>query len=228
MKHTFLCRRPHQVLLFLLIVFSIPHLLLSDIGSIEGIHYQFHRTDSCYSFRGSFSIDGDYECLIRILYDFAHLKNIITSADSIVLIRQGEDWYDVRYTFKKFFITNASIYRKSLKSEEHKVTFTMISSQQNTNLIPNVSASSGYYRITQDSTGYVIEYYQEFIMSTRFLRGFYVRTAKKESLRFMLNLREYLERMCVVEMRNGCPSIYDEEVPNTQSEDCFSHFAGSQ
>ena len=124
------------------------------------------------------------------------MVTIISSAKSIILIQQGENWYDVCYTFKKFFFTNKSVYRKTLKFEEQKIVFKMISNKQNTNLIPKVLSSSGYYRIKRESTGYEIEYFQECKIKSTFLKKLYFNKAKKESIKFLLELKEYLKKTC--------------------------------
>ena len=182
------------VLFFFL--FHYPQPLLSESGKIDSVYYEFNHVDSCYSFRGSFVIKAEFDCLISILYDFKHLKNIISSANSIILIQQGENWYDVGYTFKKFLFTNKSVYRKTLKLEEQKIVFKMISNWQNINLFPKVLSSSGYYRIECESTGYKIEYFQECKIKSTFLKDIYINKAKKESTKFMLELKEYVERTC--------------------------------
>lgn len=176
--------------------FLFNHPLRSESGEIDGIYYEFNHVDSCYSFHGSFVIKAEFDCLISVLYDFKHLKNIISSANSIILIQQGENWYDVCYTFKKFFFTNKSVYRKTLKLEEQKIVFKMISNRQNTKLFPKVLSSSGYYRIKRESTGYKVEYFQECKIKSTFLKDIYINKAKKESIKFMLGLEEYIERTC--------------------------------
>ncbi|MBN1352528.1 hypothetical protein JXJ21_24225 [candidate division KSB1 bacterium] len=169
---------------------------MAESGEVDGVRYEFIHDDSCFSFRGSFVIDAELDCMIHILYDFKHLKKLISGADSIVLIQQGNDWYDVCYVYEKLFFTNRSIYRKTLKIEEQKVVFKMISNRQNTSLFPNVLSSSGYYQIKCESTGYAIEYFQECKITFSILKDFYIKKAKKESTKFMLELKKYVERIC--------------------------------
>jgi len=184
------------LIFIVLFFFMFPHPFLSQSGKIDGVDYEFNHADSCYSFRGSFIVKAEFDCLIRILYDFEHLENIISSANSIILIQQGKNWYDVAYTFKKFFFTNESVYRKTLKLDEQKIVFKMLSYKQNTNLIPKMLSSSGYYWIQCESTGYRIEYFQECKIKSTFLNNIYVNKAKKESTKFMLELRNYIEKTC--------------------------------
>ena len=182
------------VLFFLF--FYHPHPLSAESWEVDDVNYQFNRADSSYSFRGSFVSNADFDCIVSILYDFKHLHNIITRAKSITLLQQGEKWYDVCYTFKIFLFTNKSVYRKTLKLEEGKIDFKMISNEQNTNLFPQMLSSSGYYRIMSELGGYKIEYYQECIIKRTFLKDIYINKAKKESTKFMLELKEYIERTC--------------------------------
>ena len=180
-----------------LFIFSYHlHPLSAESWDVDEIHYQFNRADSSYSFLGSFVTRANFDCIVNILYDFEHLNNIITRAKSITLIKQGENWYDVCYTFKIFLFTNKSVYRKTLKLEEGKIVFKMISNDQNTNLFPQMLSSSGYYRIMSELGGYKIEYYQECIIKRTFLKDIYINKAKKESTKFMLELKEYIERTC--------------------------------
>jgi len=183
-------------MVLLLISFNHAHPILSENGEIDGVNYEFNQVDSCYSFRGSFVLQAELDCLISILYDFKHLPNVLSDAKSIILIQQGENWYDAGYTFKKFFLTNESVYRKTLKLKEQKIFFEMLSNKQNTNLLPEVLSSSGYYQIKGESTGYAIEYYQEGKMGSSLLQKIYIDMAKKESVKFMLELKKYIERSC--------------------------------
>jgi hypothetical protein len=168
----------------------------TESGEVDDIHYEFNHVDSCYSFRSDFTVKAEFDCLISILYEFKYLKNIISSAKSITLIQQGENWYDVGYVYKKLFFTNESVYRKTLKLEEQKIVFELISYKQNTDLFPKVLSSSGYYQIKPDSTGYTVEYFQKCILKSSFLNNAYINTAKKESIKFMLELKEYVGGAC--------------------------------
>jgi hypothetical protein len=185
-------------LLIVLFLFSLNHAhpLLSENGTIDGVDYEFNHVDSCYSFRGSFVINAELDCLISILYGFKHLRNIISDAESIILIQQGENWYDAGYTFKMFFFTNESVYRKTLKLEEQEIFFEMLSNKQNSSLFPEVLSSSGYYRIKGESPGYAIEYFQECKIRPSFLKNVYINMVKKESLKFTLELKEYIKKSC--------------------------------
>jgi hypothetical protein len=177
-------------------LFFFHHPLQSESGEIDGINYEFNHVDSCFSFRAGFTVKAEFDCLISILYDFKHLRNIISSAKSITLIQQGEHWYDVCYIFKKLFFTNESVYRKTLKLEEQKIVFELISYKQSTDLFPKVISSSGYYRIKRESTDYTIEYFQKCKLKSSFLNKAYIDIAKNESIKFMLDLEEYVEICC--------------------------------
>jgi hypothetical protein len=130
------------------------------------------------------------------LYDFKHLANIESSAKSIILLREGENWYEACHTFKKFFFKHESIWRKTLKRDEQKIVFAMISHRHNSALMPKILSSTGYYQIKLEEEGYRVEYFQECKLKSALFKGAYIKRAKKEAIKFMLELKEYIEKTC--------------------------------
>ena len=185
-----------SLFILLLFFFNHPLLLQAESETSKGIHYEFNHADSCYSFLGRFDINTELDCLFDVLYNFNHLKNIIPNAKSITLVQQEKNWYDVEYTFSTLLLTNKSVYRKTLQSDQKKILFEMISFEQNTGLLPKMLSSSGYYSINGDSTGYTVEYFQECTLTSSILKNIYTNKAKKESIKFMQRLKEYLKKSC--------------------------------
>jgi len=173
---------------------SLPLILTGS--QKEKLDYEFIREENYYSFRGRIVVKTDLECLVSILYDFKHLANIESSAKSIVLLREGEDWYEACHAFKKLFFKHESIWRKTLKLDEQKIIFEMISHKHNSGLMPKILSSTGYYQIKLEEEGYKVEYFQECKLKSALLKGAYINKAKKEAIKFMLELKEYIERTC--------------------------------
>jgi hypothetical protein len=173
---------------------SLPLVLASS--QKEELDYEFIREENYYSFRGRIVVKSDLECLISVLYDFKHLANIESSAKSIVLLREGEDWYEACHTFKKLFFKHESIWRKTLKLDEQRIVFEMISHQHNSGLMPKILSSTGYYQIKLGEEGYKVEYFQECKLKSALFKGAYIRKAKKEAIKFMGELKEYIEKTC--------------------------------
>jgi len=173
---------------------SLPIILYGS--KKKELDYEFIQDDTYYSFRGSFIVKAELDCLISILYDFKHLVNIESSAKSIVLLREEENWYEACHTHKKLFFKHESIWRKTLKLDEQKVVFEMISNKQNTDLLPKVLYSTGYYQVELEEEGYKVEYFQECKLESALLKGIFINKAKKEAIKFMLELKEYIEKTC--------------------------------
>ena len=96
----------YQIIVFL----SIIPTLLSG-GDKKDFEYEFIRTDSSYSFLGSFVVKVDYDCLIDVVYKFEHISKYTSGAKSIKLLKQGENWYEVEYTYRRLlFFENKSNY----------------------------------------------------------------------------------------------------------------------
>ena len=73
------------------------------------LDYEFIQDGNCYSFLGSFIVQAERDCLIHVIYDFEHISKYTAGAKSIELDRQGEDWYEVTYTYRKFLIFENSL-----------------------------------------------------------------------------------------------------------------------
>jgi hypothetical protein len=181
-------------LLFLLLAW--PVIVLAESDELNGVYYHFSQDDASYTFRGSFFVELTPACLIHVLYDFEHLVKFVTNADSIVLLRQGENWYEVRYTYRGLLFGNKSTYRKTLKQEEQKITFEMIASEQHGPLVPKVLYSTGYYEIKPEKEGCLVEYFQEARVESKMLNEIYFHLVRKEAVNFLKDLKQYVERSC--------------------------------
>jgi len=180
----------------LLIWMSVPVLIYG--GSTEELQYQFSQDDSSYSFRGSFIVEVEPDCLISLVYDFGHISKYASGAAAVELIRQEDNWNEVRYTYRKFiFFENKSTWRRKLNRDNHELVFEMISSENNLRILPDMLSPSGYYRISPEEKGYRMEYFQECCLDTDLIKDSYIKKVKKEAIKFLLEFREYVEKTCV-------------------------------
>jgi len=174
---------------------SLPILLY---GSREKeLDYEFIQEDTCYSFRGSFIVKAEPDCLINLIYNFKNISKYALGAKSIELVRQGENWYDVTFTYRKLLIfENQSTWRRTLNRHEYKVVFKMISNRNNLNIMPKMLSSTGYYQVRPEKEGCRVEYFQECKLKSGFLKDIYINKAKKEAIIFLHEFKEYIEKTC--------------------------------
>jgi hypothetical protein len=159
--------------------------------------YEFMQEDTSYAFRGSFLVHAESNCVIDLIYDFHNLSEYTLGAQSIELIQQGENWYDVSYTYRKFFVfENTSTWRRTLKPDEHKIVFEMLSSENNLKMMPEVLSSTGYYQIIQEEEHCRVEYFQECLLEPGLFKRAYISEAKQEAMKFLHAFKTYLERKC--------------------------------
>lgn len=181
---------------YIVALLSVPVLLYGSTKNEPD--YEFYVDDSCYSFRGSFIVKAELDCLISVVYDFEHISKYASGAKSIELVRQAENWSVVTYTYRRFIIfKNKSTWRRTLNRENHEVVFLMISSENNINIMPDLLSSSGYYQIRLEEECYRVEYFQECKLVPGFLKDSYINKVKKEAIEFLLEFREYVEKTCV-------------------------------
>ena len=180
----------------IIVVFLSFSILLYGSKKKE-LDYEFIQEDNYYSFRGSFIVRAELDCLISVTYDFQHISKYTLGAKSIELVRQGENWNEVTYIYRKFIIfENKSTWRRTLKQDEQKVVFEMISSKNNINIMPKMLFSTGYYQIRPEKEGYLVEYFQECKLTPGLLKDTYINKAKKEAIKFLREFKEYIERTC--------------------------------
>jgi hypothetical protein len=176
-------------------VLSLPVMLYGS--NKKEFDYEFIQKDTYYSFRGRFIVKAEPDCLINLIYNFKNISKYSSGAKSIELVRQGENWYDVTYPYRKLLIfENQSTWRRTLKRDEGKVVFEMISSKNNLSIIPDVIYSAGYYQIKNEKDSYRVEYFQECQLKPGLLKSTYINKAKKEAIKFLQEFKEYIEKTC--------------------------------
>ncbi len=180
-------------LILLTILLSIPAFLYSS--QKKDPDYEFIQKDTYYSFRGSIIVKADIDSLINKIYDFKNLSEYSSGARSIELVRQGVDWYEMIYTYRKLLILeNKSTWRRTLKRDKNKIIFEMISSNNNLNIVPEVLSSSGYYLIRAEKDGCRVEYFQECRLNRGLLKNIYINRAKKEAVKFLKVFENFLNK----------------------------------
>ena len=167
-------------------------------GSREDLKFDFHQNDSSYSFRGSFVVDADPDCLITVILDFEHISKYASGAAAVEMLRQGNNWTEVSYTYRRFiFPENTSVWRRTLYRDRNELVFEMISSKNNLKIMPEVLSSSGYYRIRNVENGCRMEYFQQCNLNTDFLKKTYIKSVRKEAVEFLTGFRDYVEKTCI-------------------------------
>jgi membrane protein DedA with SNARE-associated domain len=179
-----------------LILFFWPSAGFAEWETLNGVAYELFRDGNLYTFRGSFLTFSDPDCLLDILYDFDHLRKFVTCPNSFSLLQKGDNWHSFCCTYRVLLSENKLIYRKTLKKEELRVTFEMIAGRQNIKLIPEVLSSSGYYEIMPKKDGYQVVYFHQDRLSPSFCRDIYLYLAKKEAVKFLQELKNYVEKEC--------------------------------
>jgi hypothetical protein len=163
----------------------------------QEFEYEFIQEDTYYSFRGSFLVNAESECVIDLIYDFDNLSEYTLGAQSVELVQQGDTWYDVVYTYRKFAILkNRSTWRRTLQPDEHKIVFEMLSSENNLKMMPELLSSTGYYHVLKENDRCRVEYFQECRLKPGLFKRAYIAEAKQEAMTFLHAFKPYIERKC--------------------------------
>jgi hypothetical protein len=159
--------------------------------------YEFIHDDTCYSFRGSFIVKTEPDCVFNLIHNFNNISDYSLDAKSIKLVRQGDNWYDVTFIYRKFLIfENQSTWRRILCRNDYKIDFIMLSNKNNSTILPKIISSSGYYQIHPETENCLVEFYQECKLKSGFLKNIYIKEAKKEAVRFLKEFKGYIQKSC--------------------------------
>ncbi|MBC8321880.1 MAG: hypothetical protein H8E34_14310 [Bacteroidetes bacterium] len=179
----------------LLVIISNSGILFAQVH--DNIICKFTQTDSSYTFKGSFNIKANPECLLEITFKYAHVRALAPDAKEVLLIGEGSNWNQISYIYQEFiFFRNKTIWHRTLDKENKRVDFTLMSSENNTAVMPQMISSSGYYQIKQQEEYLIVEYYQQCILTEESITKLYLGRAKKDAIKFIHKLSEYAETYC--------------------------------
>ena len=187
-----------KIKIWFAIVFIIVLIPISFFAqNPNDIKYKFTQTDSSYTFYGSFRVDANPECLLKISFEYKHIKALNHEAKEVKLISQGSNWNQISYTHQKFaFFKNKTVWHRILNEENQRVDFTLISSENNLAIMPRMISSSGFYQIKQQGEYCIVEYYQQCQLTEELITKLYLNRAKKEAIKFMLKFLKYADTFC--------------------------------
>ena len=182
-------------LIILILVLILPLLLWADEDT--EFNYTFIQADTCCSFRGSFRVNCQPDSLIDLIYDYDKISEYTPRVTTLELVRQGEDWYEVAFTYQDLLVLeNRSIWRRTLNRDENTIDFELISNWNNTDIIPEVLSSTGYYQLKSENDECLVEIFQECKLHRGLLNEVYFKRVEKEGTQFLRVFKEFIERNC--------------------------------
>jgi hypothetical protein len=177
----------------LIILVCLP-LLLSGAKN-KDFTYEFDQGEDSCTFKGNFTIKAVPDSMLEIAYDINHIAEYTLSAKSLALVQQGENWYDVVYTYQDLLLfENQSVWRRTINRAENIIAFEMISTCNNLTIIPELLSSTGYYQFKTDNDSCLVEFFQEFQLSPGLFNEAYYRKAEKEGIKFLGVFKDFLEQ----------------------------------
>jgi len=163
----------------------------------DDIEYKFTQTDSSFTFYGSFKIMVNPKCLLEISFDYEHIRALAINAKEVQLIDQGNNWNRISYIYQEFlFFRNQTVWHRTLNEENQRVEFTLMSSENNLTIMPQMISSSGYYQINEQEEYQVVEYYQQCKITEKLITKLYLNELKDEAIKFMHRFSEYAFAYC--------------------------------
>ena len=124
--------------------------ILTETQKINDIDFTFEMKGNYFQYDGEFELNAKIACSESTSFDFEHKKKYTSGADEFILSEMGEDWYEVTFVIRKYFMTEVrALYLYQLDAEQNMIEFELISSQINIPSLNVVEASNGklFFRI---------------------------------------------------------------------------------
>ena len=180
-----------------LMLFFVFFPVVINAQQTNNVQYKFHRTDSVYSFFGSFKINSNLQCLLEICYKYKHMKALAPDAEEVLLISSENNHNKISYTYRKlYFLENTSVWIRKLNKEKQRVDFKLVSSKNNLEILPRMVSSHGFYQLKEKEDYVLVEYYQQIQLTETTLTELYTDLIKKGAIQFMYRFSEYAAANC--------------------------------
>lgn len=186
-------KKKHSIIILILLI--IPVILSTDEDT--EFDYEFIQADTCCSFQGSFRVNCQPEVLIDLIYDYDKISEYSLGVKTLELVRQGENWYEIAFTYHDLLVLeNRSVWRRTLKRNENTIEFELISNWNNTDIIPELLSSTGYYKLKSENNECLVEIFQECKLNRSLLNEAYFKKVKKEGTQFLKVFKDFIEKNC--------------------------------
>jgi len=158
--------------------------------------HQFTHDETRYRFEGGFQSEARADCLLGILFEFDHLKNYVTHAESVKLDNAGENWQEVTYQYRNLFYKARSTFRRTLNRSANRVEYRLIRLEEGGIIRPKIQSISGYYGVSDEGGERRVTFFQEGELAGGMLSGIYFNNAKKVAVNFLREIARYAEERC--------------------------------
>lgn len=158
--------------------------------------YEFSHDKTRYRFEGSFRTQGKPACLLGMLFEFNHLKQYVSHAESVTLNAIGENWQEVTYQYRNPFYKASSTFRRTLHSAQNRVEYRLIHLEEGGLIRPHIQDISGYYGVIEEKGTRRVTFFQEGELEGGILTGFYFGHARDVAIGFLKEIARYADRHC--------------------------------
>ncbi|MFP4308048.1 MAG: hypothetical protein ACLFQQ_12600 [Desulfococcaceae bacterium] len=159
-------------------------------------NYHFSHDETRYRFEGSFQIQARADCLLKILFEFEHLKNYVAHTESATLDEAGENWQKVTYQYRNLFYKARSTFRRTLNPTKNRVEYELTRLDEGGIIRPEIRSISGYYGVSDEGMVRRVTFFQEGELAGGMLSGIYFNSAKKVAVGFLREIARYAESHC--------------------------------
>ncbi|NJO89445.1 MAG: hypothetical protein HC831_11185 [Chloroflexia bacterium] len=123
---------------------------------------------------------ADALCALNVCFEKERIEALADEGKKIDLVKKGENWNLLRYTFKKFGVFESkTTWLRTIYPDKNKVTFKLVDSRNSHSIMPKIITGAGYYSASKSGDYIQFEYYSKCTLSRVALTGLLIKFAKK-------------------------------------------------
>ncbi len=179
--------------LFLILIFTCD-LTAQNTDIIYGKPiYTFVKNEKDLEFKGEFKIPtAPLDSLLMLYFKYKHISQLETKTTELELIYEQDQCNCIKYTYKNCInYQNISVWQRQINKEQHMVCFKLISSENNSSLLPKIHSSEGYYKIIPNQGFITIEFYHHCILEKQTYNPLYKGIAHQEGKQNLQAISDY-------------------------------------
>lgn len=164
---------------------------LAPVATAAPAH-TFTEEGTRYTFTCEFTVAGDPDRVLDLLYRFEHLQRFSQPISKVELLAEGPGWQSVRFTYATWLGSLVTTFRRELDQPGRTIRFHMTETRRTGLPLPMPTASAGEYRLEPVTGGVHVIYRQAGETSDSLLLRPWMSRARSEAVRFAEGLEAYI------------------------------------
>jgi hypothetical protein len=160
----------------------------------NNICYDFTRDKGHYILNASIFINSDIPTIVNLVYEFNNVKRFFRQAEAIEKLSESQDHFDMRLHYRYLGFRAYAVYRRILSPDNKRIYFRLISYKTNSELVPEVMSSEGYYEVKPVKSGVLLTLHHDTTLKSNSPVIGRLLVKKEDSFKYLEDIKKYAEK----------------------------------